>query len=250
MTSISEELADMYASKKNSASESLTLSAMMKEFKQPIAYKPFIVLMVVSLLGMLTGGMTLVVYSVTILNDLGFSGNPYLPSLVVNGLRVALFISNLWVIGNTKRRPTMIWTSLLMTVSMALLGANLVYQKQILASYPGQAGWLEFAPLVWICIYCVGYTWGAGSMIWVLMGEMCPVKIRGLTSGVAVTMAYAAVTISTYATNVVMKTYGLGITFLGYGIICALNGLYAYIYLPETKNKTEKEKDYHYISRN
>ena len=79
-TSILKELADMSASKEKSASQLLTLSAMMLEFKQPIAYKTFIILMFTSLLGMLSGGMTLLVYSVTILDELGFSGKS-LPSI-------------------------------------------------------------------------------------------------------------------------------------------------------------------------
>ena len=233
----------MSASKEKSASQSLSLKAMIGEFKQPIAYKPFIILMLISLLGMLSGGMTLVVYSVTILDDLGFSGNPYLPSLLINVMRTTLSLTNLWVIKNTRRRPMMILMSLVMAVSMALLGSNLTFQEQILASYPEQASWLKVTPLIWICTYFVGYTWGAGSLIWVLMGEMCPSKIRGLTSGVAVTMAYVGMTSSAYVTNFIIEAYGMGFTFLGYGAICALHAFFAFMYQPETKDKSEKEKD-------
>ena len=138
-------------------------------------------------------------------------------------------------------------TSLLMAVSMALLGTNLIFHKQILAYYSNYTSWLQLAPLVWICTYCVGYVWGPGTLIWVLMGEMCPTKIRGLTSGLAVTMAYVATTISTYATNFVIVTFGMGKTSLGFAVICALNVLFAFAYLPETKDKSETEKDEYYI---
>ena len=93
-----------------------------------------------------------------------------------------------------------------------------------------------------MCTYFFGYTLGVGSMIWVLIGEMRPAKICGLTSGVAVTMAYVGMTSSAYATNFVIEAYGMGVTFLGYAVICVLHSLFSFKYLPETKDMSEKEK--------
>ena len=68
-------------------------------------------------------------------------------------------------------------------------------------------------------------------------------QIRGLTSGVAVTMSYLGMTISAYSTNFMMESIGMGMTFLSYGVVCAVLAIFAILFLPETKDKTEEEKE-------
>ena len=59
-------------------------------------------------------------------------------------------------------------------------------------------------------------------------------------------MAYLGMTVSAYSTNFLIAMFGMGWTFLGFGVVCAVLATFSALCQPETKDKTEEEKDAHW----
>lgn len=63
-------------------------------------------------------------------------------------------------------------------------------------------------------------------------------------------MAYLGMTISALTMNFLIASIGMGFTFLSFAAANALLTVYVWACLPETRNKTEAEKDALFASTN
>ena len=78
-----------------------------------------------------------------------------------------------------RRRPILLFTSFMMWTSaltIAVLGA----------SSSGNA----YVILALLFVSVAGFGGGVGVICWLLLGELCPVKVRGITAGIGVIFGY------------------------------------------------------------
>lgn len=94
--------------------------------------------------------------------------------------------------------------------------------------------------LIFIIIYTASFMMSWGPVVWVLIAEIFPNKIRGQAVALAVAAQWAAnyFISSTYP---MMMEYSGGLTYSFYGLMSVLSAIFVWKLVPETKGKTLEE---------
>ena len=95
--------------------------------------------------------------------------------------------------------------------------------------------------------YCVAFGIGLGPVMWLLISEIYPTKIRGKAMSLA--------TLSVWGSNwVVAGTFlsllhgaGPANTFWLYGFISVAAFIFCYVFVPETKGRTLEAIEHHWL---
>ena len=72
----------------------------------------------------------------------------------------------------------MVGSSALMAITLALLAATIKYKKELLEDYDPKI--VNLLPLVEMILYILFFGLGVGTVPWLLLGELCPVKVKGM----------------------------------------------------------------------
>lgn len=120
-----------------------------------------------------------------------------------------------------------------MTISMLILSVYSTFGEHLPFRY-----WMTTAFLL---IYIITSTFGFLTIPFTMLPELFPMRVRGLTAGITVCMAY-------FMSFLVIKSYpsmlswmGNGMIFLFYALISLLGTLFVHLVLPETKGKSLQE---------
>ncbi|WP_245830954.1 D-xylose transporter XylE [Sediminibacillus massiliensis] len=94
--------------------------------------------------------------------------------------------------------------------------------------------------LIFIIIYTASFMMSWGPVVWVLLAEIFPNKIRGQAVALAVAAQWAAnyFISSTYP---MMMEYSGGLTYSFYGLMSVLSALFVWKLVPETKGRSLEE---------
>lgn len=158
-----------------------------------------------------------------------------LQQIIVGATNVIFTLIAIWTVDIIGRKPLMIIGATGMALSLFMMGT---------------AGMQENAGshlLIWIIVYIASFALSLGPIVWVLLSELFPNKIRSL--------AMAACTIFLWLTNsVVSQTFVMmdkneflvtqfhhGFPFFIYGGFCILTIFFVFFFLPETKGKSLEE---------
>jgi len=82
------------------------------------------------------------------------------------------------------------------------------------------------------------YAMSLAPVVWVLISELFPNRIRGLAVSVAVSALWIACFLLTYTFPLLNKRLGAANTFWLYAGICAAGGVFVFSRVPETKGKS------------
>ncbi|XP_061380588.1 facilitated trehalose transporter Tret1-2 homolog isoform X3 [Danaus plexippus] len=123
------------------------------------------------------------------------------------------------------RRTLLIVSSIATGVLCVILGTQLQFQWG--------SGWLT---AVLIYVYTITYSFGAGSVPYILIGEIFLPQIRSFASTLALEWAYFCNFVLLFIFTPLFNAFGLGPIFHFFGGFSFFTALFAFIYLPETKN--------------
>lgn len=94
--------------------------------------------------------------------------------------------------------------------------------------------------LVLVCImgYLAFFALSLGPVVWVLIGEIFPNRLRSHAVAVSVFCLWAANFVISFSFPILLKRLQGGFTFLIYAVMCIFCFLFVYKYLKETKGKS------------
>ena len=162
-------------------------------------------------------------------------------NLIVTGVGVALM-------DLAGRRKLLAVGGVVMFLSTVYLGAYyLACHKLPRLSHPSNK--FHYTALAALGVYLIGFNLGWGAIPWVMMGELAPLKVRGIMGGIATAANWSFATIVTmffedYEDRV--HFYGLWWSF---AFVTFLSIFFVLIFLPETKGKTLEEIQDMYVLR-
>jgi hypothetical protein len=158
-----------------------------------------------------------------------------------------VFISFFMVDTKLGRRRTLMIGSVIMMVSFYVLGGMILgIQKdnggKISAAAGTQVGAKGYVAMVCIYIFAVGYEFSWGPVVWVVCSEIYPTRIRAMALSLTTAFNWAMNATIAKVTPIMITniTYG---TYFFFGSCAVIMGLFAFVFLPETRGSSLEEMD-------
>jgi SP family arabinose:H+ symporter-like MFS transporter len=144
------------------------------------------------------------------------------------GLTNLLFtIVAMWAIDKIGRKSLMMIGSVGMAVSYLVVG--------YLMKTGHTTGWMM---MVFILLTIALYAISLGPVVWVVIAEIFPNRLRGTGMAVATFFLWVSCYTLTLSFPMIMSAIGGNGAFITYSLICIAGAVITYIFLPETKGKS------------
>lgn len=187
-------------------------------------------------------------YSTTLWRAVGFTEqNSLLISVITSVTNVLVTIVAIVLVDRVGRKPILLTGSVLMTVSLGAMALSFAFAETVDGEVTLPAPWGPIA-LVAANLFVIGFGASWGPLVWVLLGEIFPSRIRGKALGVAAGAQWIAnflITVSFPA----MSSWSLPLTYLMYAVFAALSFLYVLIRIPETKGMELEQTETLFVSK-
>jgi sugar porter (SP) family MFS transporter len=184
----------------------------------------------------ITGINTIIYYIPTTLASTGLSNTEaVLANVGVGALNVVAIgiVVVFRLVDRLGRKPLLLWGSVGMTLSMAVLGVG-----SILHFTPNTTAWVVVVGSVAFGM-TFNLTWG--PVLWVMLSEIYPLKVRGMAMGMTVVLHWGANATVSLTFPMLLTSVGAGGTFIGYALVGAAVLLFVYLLVPETKGRSLEE---------
>jgi SP family arabinose:H+ symporter-like MFS transporter len=180
-----------------------------------------------AIFGQLTGVNIVVYYGPTVLEAAGLALGSALQYQVALGLINLVFtMIAFWKVDRWGRRPLLIWGMAVVTAAMGLTALLMMYG----------------APPVWIvallCIYMGCVSLSICGVIWVLMPEIFPNRIRGRAMSIGTFAVWTTNAVATFLFPWYVERFGVHTGFFTFAAICAVATAFFWRLVPETKGKS------------
>ena len=166
-------------------------------------------------------------YAQEIFMAAGYGVSDVLMNIVITGITNVVFtVLAMFVVDKWGRKKLMMLGAFALTVIYAFKGA----------AYYFHVSGLPLLIIVVLAIACYAMT--LAPVMWVIISEIFPNRVRGVAMSVATFALWAACFILTYTFPILNHSLGAYGTFWFYGLICLAGGIFVTIKLPETKGKS------------
>ncbi|MEY9962188.1 sugar porter (SP) family MFS transporter [Streptacidiphilus sp. MAP12-16] len=172
-------------------------------------------------------------YFPTMLVSLGFTTSTALLSAIILGVTKLAFTAwVVFVVDRWGRKPLLLIGNVIMVVTLALTGYVVinVHDKNTLGTLA----------VILLVLYLAGYELGWGAVVWVMMAEVFPLKVRGAGMGVGAVVLWASTGIITAVFPIMSDHNHLGIGKSMY-VFAAINAVLFFLVrwlVPETKGRS------------
>ncbi|KRA23921.1 MFS transporter [Microbacterium sp. Root61] len=174
-------------------------------------------------------------YSTTLWQSVGFPESASLGISVVTSItNVLVTLVAIFLVDRVGRKPILLTGSVMMAVSLSLMAVSFMFSTtDASGAVTLDAPWGPIA-LVAANVFVIGFGASWGPLVWVLLGEIFPSRIRGKALGLAAGAQWIAnflITVSFPA----MSSWSLPLTYGMYAMFAALSFFYVWWKIPETK---------------
>lgn len=179
----------------------------------------------------ITGINTIMYYAPKIFVNIGQTNDSALfQTIAIGGTNLIFTLIAMVLIDRFGRKLLLLIGSMGMT--LMLTGLSVLY-------FTNQTSGI----LVLVCIlgYIAFFAASLGPVVWVVVAELFPNRLRNKGMSIAIILLWIACTIVTIAFPVMLEKFTGAITFLIFALICLANFIYVWRYVPETKGKTLEE---------
>jgi sugar porter (SP) family MFS transporter len=194
--------------------------------------RPALVVALILAVGQQFSGVNAVnTYAPIMFNNLGFGAAASLLAAVVLGIVKVLFtVGEMFVVDKWGRRPLLQLGGALMAVTLIVLGLCVTLIKD--------TGVIGPITLVLLILFLAGYELGWGAVVWVMIGEVFPLRVRGIGTGTASVVLWAATFTITFVFPVMYSNLGLAGAAWIFAAVCVILVLLVTKFVPETKGRT------------
>ena len=202
-----------------------------REIFRPAFRRPLLIAVVLAVFQQITGINAILYYAPRIFEGAGFERMSAIGQSTIVGLVNMLFTVVAIVLADkVGRRPLLLVATAGMGVSLVLLGA--AFKFPVLPAS---------ALLLIILLYIAFFASAMGPLVWVVMAEIFPIKVRGAAMGLATHILWLADFAVTLTFPVISDRFHPATAFWLYAGMCALDLVFMWLYLPETKGKSLEE---------
>jgi sugar porter (SP) family MFS transporter len=190
-----------------------------------------LIAVVLAVLQQITGINVVLYYAPKIFSSAGLGVNEAINHTVIVGLVMMAFtLVAIAVVDRLGRKPLLLAGSAGMGLSLALLGGAF-HTRQF------QGPWVLGYTLAYVAFFSVAM----GPVVWVLMAEIFPTRIRGRAMAIATVCLWLACFAVTQTFPIMLERLAGATTFWIYAGLCAVAFVFIASFVPETKGKTLEE---------
>lgn len=206
-------------------------SGSLKQIFSPGLRTALIVGVVLAVLQQVTGINAVLYYAPEIFKSMGTGTDASLVQTIFIGVVNVLFtILAIWLIDKVGRKLLLLVGSSIMTISLVAIG---------LAFQTGHTS----GPLVLIIllVYVAAFAISLGPVVWVVLSEIFPNRIRGRATAIASMALWAADYVVSQSFPPLLDTAGPAPTFWLFAVMGLITFVFTLRVVPETKNKSLEE---------
>jgi len=191
-----------------------------------------------AVLAQFTGIDAIIYYGPRILERAGFALSDALGSQVVIGIiNVVFTLVAIWKIDDLGRKPLLIIGTVGMLISLTAIG--------LLFAIGIAEGILL---LVFILVFIACFAFSLGPVVWVLLSEIYPTKIRGRAMSIATVATWIGTSIIGQLIPISLESIGPSFTFWIFALFCLPTIYIGWKIMPETKGKTLEEIERYWLN--
>ncbi|MCC4249620.1 MULTISPECIES: sugar porter family MFS transporter [Microbacterium] len=173
-------------------------------------------------------------YSTSLWRAVGFDeSNSLLIGVITSVTNVLVTLIAIWLVDRVGRKPLLLVGSALMTLSLGAMALAFSFATGSGQDVSLPGAWGPVA-LVAANLFVVGFGASWGPLVWVLLGEIFPSRIRGKALGVAAGAQWLANFLVSW-TFPALADWSLTITYGAYAFFAALSFVFVMWKIPETK---------------
>ncbi|KAJ0175691.1 hypothetical protein K1T71_008850 [Dendrolimus kikuchii] len=210
-----------------------------KVFFSSVVIKPLVIGFALLFFQQFSGIDAVIFFTVEIFESAGSSLDAMTATIVVGVVQLACNGVSTMLVDRAGRRPLLLISAAIMSVSMAAMGAAFFFQFE-------KESWLGYLPIGSLVVFMVGFSLGFGGLPFLLLGELFPTHYRSQLSAMASAvnlLSMFSVIKSYHALERVLTSAG---TFWMYAIFCAIAFFFVLFCVPETKGKSLAEIEEHF----
>lgn len=197
-----------------------------------VTIKPFFLLVVIFMLQELSGIYSILFYTISFFEKANMDVNQYIVSIIVGVLRLIMSIVAAILINLVGRKKLLSLSSLGMFLS---LSAAAIYLK-VFEINTDLANIAPALPLVCILFSIVLSMIGMLPIPWILVGELFPIEVRSILSGVVICMAQIFIFVTVKIYPDMIAHLGFSGTLIVFLSAAFLQMIFVKVFLPETRN--------------
>ncbi len=174
-------------------------------------------------------------YSTTLWQAVGFEEDQsFLVSTITSVTNVVVTFIAIALIDKIGRRPLLLIGSAGMALSLGIMSVAFTQSTGTGDDLTLTGSWGMIA-LVAANAFVIFFGASWGPLVWVLLGEMFPNRIRAAALGVAASAQWIANFLITLSFPKMLDQFGASIPYLMYAIFAALSFFFVFVRVPETK---------------
>lgn len=202
-------------------------------FRDSTFLKPFGVLLVMFCIGLEWAGLPAIAfYMVNLLEEANIPMDPYWGAAAVSGYRTLLLMVTPTITKNFKRRPMYLINCILVVLGHCGIATYFLLRSKsnVISSFP-VAKWI---PVFSIVIIYTAFSFGYGSVPYMLQGEILPAQSRSIGTGLLGFIDNISCFMATKMAPTIADYFGSFGAFYLYAGGALFSGLVAYFRMPET----------------
>ncbi|UVI35624.1 sugar porter family MFS transporter [Brevibacterium spongiae] len=179
----------------------------------------------------LTGINSVMYYGTQLLTDAGFSADAAIVANTFNGLFSVLGVTvGIMLINRLPRRFMLLGGFILTSSFHLLIGLSAVFLPE--------GTFKAYAILVFVVLFVFSMQGTLGPLVWLMLAEIFPLKIRSFAMGICVFALWLANAAVAQFFPSVVSGLGIANTFFLFAGLGVLALLFIFFFVPETRNKT------------
>ncbi|WP_228489288.1 MFS transporter [Raineyella fluvialis] len=240
-----DELNEMV--EKERREESLPKGTFRDIWQTPWIRRLFLVGILLAVCNQTTGVNTVMYYAPKVLEYAGLGTSAAITAQVANGVMSVLGSAlGLWLVFKFRRRQILITCIVLVAVSMfAIAGLFTGLIQPYMAAGTKPPVYAPMLVLAAMGFFMLVVQSSNGPVVWTMLGEMFPARVRGIANGAAVFCLWVVNAIITFTFPAMMSHLGGGLTYSLYGVVNVIVAIALWRFMPETSGRSLEELEEH-----
>lgn len=177
------------------------------------------------------GCNTVLYYAPTIFTDAGFGVNAALIAHIGIGIfNVIVTAIAVLIMDKIDRKKMLIWGGFFMGIALLVMSFGLKYSHDSFTA--------AVVAVVAMTVYIAVFSATCGPVMWVMIGEIFPLNIRGLGNSFGSFVNWTANMIVSLTFPSLLNSFGKGSLFIGYAVLCFVAMWFVHSKVFETRNRT------------